>query len=94
MVSVYFIQNPNVLKEIGIKPPRIRTKKDLQDYLSPYWDQDTISAIWKLGTSLDLPFGFYTEMSYGLLEAENIHIKEKKANRVMVTGLVRWMDGD
>lgn len=94
LLTVYFVGNPRILKENKIKPVRIISKKDIEKILLPYWDYKVIDTLWKQGSSHmpKLPFGFYGERDYGLLEASNIRIKSKNPSEVIITGRVSGLD--
>jgi hypothetical protein len=92
LVTVHFVANPEQLKKLKLKPLTITSKKDVANILAPYWDKKIIDYLWESGSSAmtSLPFGFYTEMDIGLLEASQIRVLKKGPTKVIVTGKVNF----
>jgi hypothetical protein len=96
LMTVFFVRNPENLIKHGLKPTNIETRDDVYKIMLPYWDSEFIERIWQEGSRFEinnLPFGFYTEGNWGLLDAVDIKLKSKTSDKVIVSGRVKSMYG-
>ncbi len=89
LLAVHNVNSPSVLEQYNIKPVKIKTKKDLEKYLSPYWSKDFIEKKWNEG-SKNMPeqsFGF-EKKDTGFLSASDVKFARSSDAKVIVSGKV------